>query len=365
MKRLRVLFINTYDMNKVRGLYEQGLYPSHHLYGTLELSKNRDIDIITPDHVKYRFLNWIGNFFDIGFLDQQIRAILLRNKYDILYAPYAASNTKLLVVLKLLGLFRKPIVILVHHPLFGQPSTSRWKRFLVKTLIRQYDSIIFCSKKMRADLTSAYDFDGHYTKKHFFSSHLGVDLHFYKKYVVKIAEKETKFIMSAGNTARDFDVLVRACEKLDVTLKIYCSPQSFPKSPIPPHIQIYSGEFPFQQICKDYNAALFILIPLSDSPSGMFGMTSLLDALAMGKPVIMTRNGNIDIDVGEENAGISLQDNSMEAWTNSISKLLDDIPTLEQMSSNSARLAEKFDIKRFATCLESVIHTTHQNKNKN
>ncbi len=351
-------------MNKVRGLYEQGLYPSHHLYGTLELSKNHDIDIITPEHIKYRFLNWIGNLFDIGFLDQQIRAILLKNKYDIIYAPYAASNTKLLVILKLLGLFRKPIVILVHHPLFGHPSTLKWKRSLVKTLIEQYDSIIFCSKKMRADLSLAYDFDWQYTKKHFFSSHLGVDLHFYKKFVVKTTEKDTKFIMSAGNTARDFNVLIRACEKLDVTVKIYCSPQSFPKSPIPPHIQIYSGEFPFQQICKDYNAALLILIPLSDSPYGMFGMTSLLDALAMGKPIIMTRNVNIDVDVGEENAGISLGKNSVEDWANSISKLLDDIPTLEKMSSNSARLAEKFDIQSFAKCLETVVHITHQNTDK-
>lgn len=351
-------------MNKVRSLFEQGLYPSHHLYGTHELTKYHNIAVITPKHEKYPFLNWIGNLFDIGFLDQQIRAILAKNTYDVIYAPYAASNTKLIVVLKMLRLFRKPVLILVHHPLFGKPSRYKWKRHIVKILIRQYDSIVFCSQKMKTELTSAYNFNSAYTKKHFFSSQLGVDLSYYKKFVGKSAEREMKFIMSAGNTARDFGLLVRACEKIDVQTKIYCGPRSFPKSPIPANVQVYSGEFQFEQICKDYNAALFILIPLSDSPNGMFGMTSLLDALAMGKPVIMTRNENIDIDVGEENAGISLPENSVEAWTNSISKLLYDTPTLEQMSTNSAHLAKKFDVKNLAKCLESVLHITHQNANK-
>ena len=362
MKRLRILLLNTYDMNKVRDLYSQGLYPSHHLYGTHELAKDYNAEVIIPKHEKYRILNRIGDFFDIGFLDQQIRAIFNARNYDIIYAPYAASNTKLIILLKLLGFFRKPLLILVHHPLFGKPSRYRWKRYVVKILIRQYDTIIFCSQKMRSQLIEAYNFDQRYITNHFFSCQMGVDLLYYKQFIDDSSFVTKKFIMSAGNTSRDFNVLVQACEKIGLPAKIYCRQKSMPSVPIPSQITLYSGDFPFEQICKDYNDAQFVLIPLNKSPAGIFGMTSLLDALAMKKPVIMTKNENIDMDLEAEGVGISIADNNVASWAGAISKLWHDYTTLERMATNSFRLAQEFDINNFAKCLAKALLITHERR---
>jgi glycosyltransferase involved in cell wall biosynthesis len=365
-KRIRVLLINTYDMNDVRLKYEAGTLPSHHLYGALELEKAYEIDVVIPKHVQFPILNRIGSWFDIPFLDQEIRALTMLRKFDIIYAPYAASNTKLLVLLKCLRVLRKPIIILVHFELFGKPNSNWLKRFVAKKLIVSYDFILFLSTRMKAALNANYAIDVEHMRRRFALSNWGVDATFYERYRTKQSPEERRLIVTAGNSSRDFDLVVRLAKRIDFQFKIYCKPESYPSSysELSKNVQVLSGSFPFDEICKDHDNARIVLIPLKSDFEGTAGLTSLLDALAVGRPVIMTNNRNIDIDFQVENIGVSLETNDEDMWVDAIASLLNNFDKLREMEVNALRLAnQRFNIKHLAGDLAHSILTVHNRSN--
>ena len=365
-RKLKVLLTNAYAMDKIYELYKKGLCPGHHLYGALELRKDHNMEVVILPHEKYPFLNKIGNWFDIGLIEQQLRAIYALRKCDILYAPYAAANTKLIVLGKLLGLIKKPVIILVHQPLFGVPSSKKWKRKLVKKLIMQYDTLIFLSEQMRTELIRDYEIDPEHARKHFFTSHWGVDINFFQKYNGQNHFEEKRFVVSSGNTARDFDIIVKAFERIKFPLKIYCKPESFPKTKvIPENVEIISGNVPFEMICQDYADARMILIPLAPNPEGTIGLTSLLEAMAVGKPVIMTRNEKVDVDIENEKVGMIVEENDVEGWVTSINSMLNNFPLLKEMGDNIYKLGyTKFDMDVFGQQLAYVISDTFKRYQK-
>ncbi|HEX6890053.1 MAG TPA: glycosyltransferase family 4 protein, partial [Chryseolinea sp.] len=235
-------------------------------------------------------------------------------------------------------------------------------RSLVKRLILTYDTLIFFSQKMRNELMEAYAIDSAYAEKHFIISPLGVDMGFFSKYSNGNGPEAKRFVVSSGNSARDFDILIRASEKVRVPFKIYCKPESFPKSTtLPQNVEILSGEFPFEQICKDYDDSKVILIPLAANPEGPIGFTSLLEAFAMGKPVIMTRNDYIDVDFHNEKIGMVVEANDVDGWVHAMTMMLNDYPLLQEMGANSLRLgSEKYNINVFARDLATALVTTYQ-----
>lgn len=355
--------INTYDMQNVYRDSQTHNYPNHHLFGALQLERDFEMELIIPEQVRFPILDRIGNWFDIEFLDQQLRAIFTLRKYDVLYAPYAAKNTKLIVLLKFIGIIRKPIIINVHVPLFGKISSKKWTRAFVKMLIQQYDKIIFFNKTMKDEIVKGYEFDSAYVDEHFEVSQWGVDTNFFQKFTT-VPDAEKIPLFSSGNTGRDFDTLVMAASKFSERLKIYCRDESYPKSIIPQNVKIQSGEFAFERICKDQASARIVLIPIAPGIDGMIGYTSLLDAIAMGKPVIMTRNCYIDLDIERENIGLYVDEEDVDGWITAIECLLSDATRLEEMSINSFRLASKrFHIDTFAqflaTCVTDAYQTFH------
>lgn len=364
---MRILFINTYDMVEANIHYKNGLRPGHHLYGVLELMKKNDFEVIIPKHEKFAIINTIGNWLEIEFLDQQIRALFMFNKFDVIYSPYAGANTKLLILLKFLRLIKKPIVILVHDNLFGRPSRNRLKLLIAKKLILAYDAILFLSKKIKSDLLTAYNIDEGHAAKHFFSSNWGADLHFFKRFHKNIAPDQKYLLVSAGHSARDFDLLLNVAKRIDQRFKIYCRPKSKPNATvIPENIEILSGKFPFENICRDCADALVILIPLRSDPEGTVGMTSLLDAIAMGKPVIMTKNKNIDIDLEREGIGITVAENDLEGWVAAISTLVNNFSKVTEMGKNSLRLAqERYNIQILADDLAQVLQKIAEKYSRN
>ena len=360
--KLKILLINAYDMNKVYNMYNNGLFPGHHLFGALQLKNDYDMEIVIPKQEKYKILNKIGNWFDVALLDQQIRAMFTLRKCDILYAPYAAGNTKLIIVCKLLGLVRKPIVILVHQPLFGKPSKFKWVRFLVKKMILKYDTIIFFSHKMMREMMDAYNIEETYAKEHFSVSYIGVDKDFFSKYATANDPESKPFLISSGNSGRDFDILIKASQKINFPFKIYCRPESYPKvKPLPKNVEILSGDFPFGQICKDYADARIVLIPLAANPKGTAGIISLLDAMAMGKPVIITKNDNLDVDFEREKIGMEVGENDVQGWIQAIEHMINDYSSLKAMGDVSMKLGgERFHINTFVKNLAKALEYTHQ-----
>ena len=364
---MKVLLINNYPTDKAFQLWEKGEYPSHYIWGKVELDKNKKIEIIILKHEKYKFLNFIGNLFKIKYLDQQIRTLWIIKKIDIIYAPYATANTTFLILLKLLRLISTPIVITVHQPMFGYNSNSSIKKFVAKKLIPRYDAVVFLSQALREDFIQKLKISPIIVSKKFFHAGWGPDAEFYKNYANQKPVSQTSFVICAGKTDRDFETIIEAFREIDFPLRIYCTPESLPKSKnIPKNITIHSSGISYIELLKEYNKARIILIPLKSHRGGTQGLTSLIDAFAMGKPVIMTYNRNIDIDIEREGIGYWAEQYDILSWRKCINKVLKNEKLLESLGSNSMRIyKENCNAEIFAEALEDVFTRTYiNNRNK-
>ena len=67
-----------------------------------------------------------------------------------------------------------------------------------------------------------------------------------------------------------------------------------------------------------YANAIAVLVPLAGDPDDTSGYTSLLEAIAMRKPVIMTRSGCLDLDVEGLGIGKFVPPQDDKAWKKSL-----------------------------------------------
>lgn len=354
-KEIRVLFYNNYSMLNAKKGWEQGGYPSQHLWGiNLLESKNIKIDIL--DDKKYHLLNFIGNLTGIKYLDQQIRILFKSRKYDIVYSANSV-NTKFLALCKMLGIMHTPIITLMHN--FNSNKSKSFKNkthFLFNKLyFRSIDKVLFLSSINYKEAKELY------FKTNERHSHIawGVDLEFYFQKPETLINLNTKYMMSAGNTGRDFDIIVKAFKTVNFDLHIYATKYSKKPDNIPSNV-LFDINIPYDNtspklLKEKYLESYVILIPLSDC-SSLQGITSLLEAMAMGKAIIMTYNKNIDIDIEKEGIGLYVQKDDEKGWIKNINYLLANPDKVNEMGLKAYKLCQQiYNMNQFALNLSNHI----------
>lgn len=357
-------------MENAYNLWKKGTSGSHHLWGKVELDKRGDIDIIIFKHEEFAWLNKIGNFFKISHLDSQIRVLFNLKKFDILYAPYSTANTRLLVFLKWIGLFRKPIVVTIHQPLLSSGKLKGLTEIISKKVLLQYDASIFLSEPLMNSTIKKLKIPDGIVKQKFSTAQWGPDTEFYNFPEPAIPLEDCDYFVSAGHTDRDYDTLVEAFRETKYSLKIFCSTKSLPKTKnIPSNITIVSTGIPYFELLKHYRNARAILIPLKypEEKEGCQGMTSIQDVIALGKPTIITRNKSLNLNVEEEGIGLFVEMGDVEGWKKATKILMEDKNVLRKMGANSKKTyLEKFNSQIFANKLQEVfLKVAESNSKKN
>lgn len=352
-------------MENAYELWVKGTSGSHHVWGKVELEKNKEIKVILFPHEEYPFLNKIGNLLKINNLDQQLRMLGHLKKFDILYAPYSTANTRLLLFLKWLGLFRKPIVVTMHQPFLGSNSKKAFLRYISKKSILLYEKTIFLSEKLKDKTVKQMQIPHEEVKKKFTTALWGPDTEFYKSFNTELPLRECDYVISAGHTDRDYTTLIEAFKGVDFKLKIFCTPRSMPKNiEIPHNVEVYSEFIPYIELMQHYTRARMILIPLiyPEEKEGCQGMTSIQDVVALGKPTIITKNPMLNLDVEKEGFGVMIDKKDVIQWKNTLNDLLFDFEKLEKMRVNARRVyEEKFNSVLFSKKLEEVFNSVYQN----
>lgn len=355
-------------MENAYTLWKNGTSGSHHLWGKVELDKGGKIDVIIFKHEKFPWLNKIGNFFKITHLDSQIRILFNLKTFDILYAPYSTANTRLLVFLKWLGLFRKPIVVTIHQPIFSSGRFKGLTSLLSKKILLQYDASIFLSEPLMTNTIDRLQIPERIVKQKFSTAQWGPDTDFYDFSKSEIPVEDCTYFISAGHTDRDYDTLVEAFRETKYALKIFCSTKSLPKTKdIPPNISIVSSGIPYFELLQYYRNARAILIPLKypREKEGCQGMTSIQDVIALGKPTIITRNVSLNLNVEEEGIGLFVEMGDVEGWKKATKTLMEDETLLKKLAANSKKTyLEKFNSQVFADKLQEVLLNVYESKSK-
>jgi glycosyltransferase involved in cell wall biosynthesis len=347
----KILLINSYSFDKIYEDWVEGRSPGHFLFGKIDLEKLDGFEVDILPFEKYPILNRIGKIFRINFLDQQLRAFFLRKRYDIIYAPFPLSNTRLLAILKYLRILKNPIVALGHQNLYNPPLNGRSHGFKRKLLL-QYDKIGFLSNELLKKTSLDLEVDQTIIQSQFTHLNWGAEKSFYKGKDQLIGSEESNFVICAGATDRDFALIIEVFRKIDFPLEIYCTPATLPKvDNIPAHITINANFIPYVELLERYRKSRLILIPIKKETinSGRtLGLTVLLDAIAIGKPVVMTANKYVDINPSAVGMGVTIQGHEVGVWKSEILDLLYDFEKLNQMGEKAKSLLdEKYNSEIF------------------
>ena len=67
----------------------------------------------------------------------------------------------------------------------------------------------------------------------------------------------------------------------------------------------------------------------------------MLEAMAMGKPVLMTKSGSLHIDPKTSDFGKLIEPQDSSGWAKGMNELLDDQALAQSLGENGLRLAKK------------------------
>jgi glycosyltransferase involved in cell wall biosynthesis len=171
--------------------------------------------------------------------------------------------------------------------------------------------------------------------------------------------------LSCGITHRDYRVLSEAAALCQRSIRIIC-----PGLPAglnwPPNVELVDGgpgwnfekdAVSYEELLHDYYATCAAsLICLKDDPIEYTacGFTNLIEAIAMGRPVIMTRTGAAarEIDLEKAGCGLHVPPDNPAALAEAITALGNDPKRAQEMGEKGRQLAEShYNIERYANGL--------------
>jgi glycosyltransferase involved in cell wall biosynthesis len=195
----------------------------------------------------------------------------------------------------------------------------------------------------------------------------GVDVEFYKSHANESGKQDVQFnlfFLSSGKTLRDYNTLCQAFVELNVGLEIFCSQNSQPDIPYFDHSNINITVNPnsikegisLVEPLSKYRKAYGVAIPLYENKGLLVGLTSLLDAMAMGKAIIMTRNDFINIDIEKQGIGIWVNPGDVEGWKRAVNYLISHPYEALEMGRKAKELCEeKYNIESFSVQLANQL----------
>jgi len=356
----RILVLNNYSINRVEQEINERKKPSHHLYGVIELKKSGYI-ISTIETDKKSFIFKFGYFLsfiplcNLGDLFQQIKAIQKRKEYDIVYA-LSQDVTTFLGLLSYFGLYKKPLIALIHHPILRGRLSS----------IRKYSTFFSLSGHTylpALSSTVAKQINTITKKNTSFEIKWGPDINYYN-----LAEVTTNHfindidLLAIGRTGRDYATLINAFNNTNIRVVVFCDEGNRNIIPTEYTSNIEINWLPFAE-SLDYNTIIglyhktkIIAIPMFDQDS-LCGLTSITDAIALGKPIIITRNKYINIDPALNKFGMWVSANNENDWRNAADSILTNTLLFEEMSVNAKSISlTEYNIDSFADKIEQLIN---------
>ena len=357
---MKVYFYHTQNIQYCLSKMQQGEFPSHFLYGACHLSSS-GIDVVyhrSPSKEKSRLKTALYTAW---------RVLTCREHIDAVYATHY-KGLELLILLRALGIFRKPIVVWHHQPIVTPKSKLReWGGLL---FYRGMDRLIFFSQKLVDDSLHSPKAN----PKRMVVGHWGADLDFYDR--MRNQEKDARFVFIAtGKEQRDQHTLIEAFNRTGLPLKLYIGINPDPTVPNPNLDAVRSykpaanidvreicGLLPYE-IALDVAKAQCVAICCKHTRYTA-GLTTVVEALALGLPMVCSRNPQIPIDFDREGCGISVEYGDVEGWQRAISYLASHPDEARRMGERGRQIAEeRFNDRQCASEVAAVLkEAAAQNK---
>ncbi|MCU1459940.1 MAG: hypothetical protein JWO37_15 [Acidimicrobiales bacterium] len=272
---MRAAMLYTWDWSQEFQAFEAGAVPSHRLSGAADLPSFG----IEPGYCTWRRVPLGLRRRQLWKIWQAAWAGATQRQWDCFVAATEAAALPVLV-LRRLRLIRKPIILLtvavVRDPyLHGiQGVVRRW-------LVRGADAVVTYSTSQMPELVRRFRVRP--TRLHFVA--LGIDVKYFEP---QPAVPEWDVLAAGTNEGRDYQTLLAALEPNERCLIVTDDKNAVAVTDTPSLGQITIDQaVPIAQLRSLYAAARRVVIPLHDVTFSS-GQTTLLENLAMGRPVIVS-----------------------------------------------------------------------------
>ncbi|SMC26305.1 Glycosyltransferase involved in cell wall bisynthesis [Desulfacinum hydrothermale DSM 13146] len=151
------------------------------------------------------------------------------------------------------------------------------------------------------------------------------------------------YVFSIGDDpGRDFQTLLRAVKGLPVKVVVKTGSHRLPESASLPYVKIIRERVSFDELKKLYGGARLVVLPLKDTIHAG-GVNSLLEAMAMGKPILVSRSQGITDYYIRGQTAVDFSPGDWEGLHRAILDLWDDENRLRDLGSSARRYAlERF-----------------------
>ena len=320
---------------------ENGLYPKHHFWGVDHLL---DFPVLDCELIKInrqsisplieKFVNKLL-FKNSTSFDTELKILRAERNFNFIYSvsgPLAFSK-----------FYKRAKVI---PWVFRTPDANN------RPLIDSYN--INCLKNYSGIFCLTPNAEEHYSQ--YSSSKFipwCVDLELFDGKPPKTAS-DKPFFLANGKTYRDYKTLVDGANEVDAELRIIGPNQQKP-DPLPPNVKwIDTSSDPPDQaldyptLREWYAQCIAVCIPLSGDADDTCGYTNMLEAMAMRKPVLMTRSGCLHTNPEADGFGMQIKPRNAQGWTKAMNVLLKKNEKALEMGNRGREIVERdFTIDRF------------------
>lgn len=311
---------------------KEGEFPPHFIYGAAKLG-DYGIDVVWHKS-RIELSRWRMMIYNAW------RILACRKRIDAVYATHY-RGLEIIIFMRALGLFRKPIVIWHHQPIITPKSMLR--ELMGRLFYKGIDDMFFFSRKLMDD--SLKTKKARIERMHL--GHWGADLDFYDKILSE--RKERSGFISTGKEMRDMPTLIDAFNATGAPLDIYIARKAgdirytdiLADKELKDNINLhYLDKLMPYEISLLVNKARCVVICCHETKYTV-GLTTVVEALAMGIPVICSRNPQIPVDFEKERCGISVPYYDVDGWKRAIEWMMNNEEEAEAMGSRGRRLAEQ------------------------
>jgi glycosyltransferase involved in cell wall biosynthesis len=347
---VRICCLNNYPLARMRALAQAHHSPGQHLWGIDALDQHATEVALAPFHEpdERSLLAALSrrSHYRFGQLDQQAYAIG-RGPFDAIYSADAVSLRGIAMSKRITGRGAR-LVSVVHHPV---------RRTTLYTLaLKAHDGLLCLSERLRNETIEQHGLDP--DRVH--AASWGPDLDF-PGYV---STGEHDGVVAAGKSNRDLPILVRALAETGSTGVVYDLGETVADAPAGVRLVRSGGDgtdatsprqYVYAPVLDRLRAAAVVAIPIAD-PNRLTGLTELNDALALGKPVVITRSPYTPIDVGEIGCGIVVEPHDGVGWQHALATLAQDDDLRRTMGRRGRLFAERaWSYSRFCSELVGIM----------
>ena len=339
---MKILAINNYSLDEALADAARGIYPRHHCWGVdYLLAEGHEVETMLFKPPR-----------GASLLRKVLYAIVfnlrLMRKLRGFDAVIAFANP----VIALLAFWRKwggghhvRLYTLVHH--YERPAL----------LSSGYDKIFFLSEQIMDCAAQALPS----LRNRFEFLSWGGDMPFYAPHFEAMSRDMDRLdsFLTNGKTARDITLVAQACAEMGIPLVVITDKikGGMDKAEVVTSGTFGSNALSYPDMLSLMERATVSVIPIraSNSSGRLAGLTSFIDAMALGTPLIMSDNTHIGVDVETLGLGYTYRAGDKADFERAARRMLSDKQAYLRMSMRCRAWAQEHDYLRFCRQLCAAI----------